>query len=333
MVNEVLTLLKNAEDYLSGEEMSKVLGVTRASIWKTINKLKEQGYTIESSTRKGYRIKEVPNIITKSEVLEELHTQLLGREIVYYEEISSTNEEAKQLAREGCQEGLVVIADQQLLGKGRLGRNWSSPAGTGIWMSLVLRPPILPLQASTLTLVAGLSLCEAIEAVTGLEARIKWPNDIVVNGKKVCGILTEMSAELEGIKYVILGIGINVNTPHFPEDLPYASSLYLEGKQQYIRKDILKEFLMRFEKDYFTYLEVPTFQNFIQRYEAKCITLNKKVKILASSQEYVAYAKAITEEGMLKVVTEQGEEKIILAGEVSVRGLYGYVDEEKEKGV
>ncbi len=326
MVNEVLRLLKSTEGYLSGEEMSKELGVTRASIWKAINKLKEQGYAIESSTRKGYRIKKIPDILTQSEILEELNTQIIGRTIINYEELGSTNDEAKHLARKGAAEGTLIISEKQNSGKGRLGKTWSAPAGTGIWMSLVLRPPILPIQASTLTLIAGLSVCEAVERETGLESKIKWPNDVVINGKKICGILTEMSAELEQVKYIVLGIGINVNTESLPEDLTHATSLYLEGKKKYLRKNILKQVLEQFERDYDIYLKSPSLKCFLERYEKKCITLNKQVKVLTPTENYTAYAKAITEDGSLKVVTEEGEEKVVFAGEVSVRGIYGYTD-------
>ena len=218
MVEKVLSLLRDKEDYISGENMSKELGVTRASIWKTIKKLKEEGYKIESSTKKGYKLIDSPNVITAPEVSEHIKTETLGKEIKYYSEIGSTNEEAKKLARDNAKEGTLVIADKQVSGKGRLGKVWDSPRGTGIWMSLILRPHIMPSEAGQLTLIAGLNMCEAIEKITGLKAEIKWPNDIIINSKKVCGILTEMSAELEQIKYVIVGIGVNVNNSHFPKD-------------------------------------------------------------------------------------------------------------------
>ena len=325
MKDKVLALLKKQEAYISGEEMSQSLGVTRAAVWKAIKKLQGEGYIIESSTKKGYKLVEKPNVITPAELAPMLCGYTLGQVIKYYEVVDSTNEKAKALAREGASEGTLVIADQQSAGKGRLGRNWSSPAGTGIWMSLILKPEILPQYASQLTLVAGLCMCEAIREVTGLDATIKWPNDIVVNGKKVCGILTEMSAEMERINYIVLGIGVNVNHKAFPEELPFATSLALEGKQDYERASLIKAFLERFEKDYKHYKVDPHLTAILSRYEAHCITLGKTVKIISGNESFTAEAKEITIDGNLIVKTETGEEKLIHSGEVSVRGLYGYI--------
>jgi BirA family biotin operon repressor/biotin-[acetyl-CoA-carboxylase] ligase len=250
---------------------------------------------------------------------------VLGKDIRYYDQINSTNEMAKTLAREGASEGTVVIADRQLSGKGRLGKHWDSPSGTGIWMSIILKPDIMPVQASQLTLLAGLSVCEAVNKVTGLESRIKWPNDVVVNRKKVCGILTEMSAELDGINYIIVGIGINVNTKEFTEELSHATSLSLEGGKDYMRRYIIKEILEVFEEDYMVYKKERNIKHFLQRYKDNCITLNGDVKIITHQREYTAYAKDIAKDGSLIVTDEQGQEETIFSGEVSVRGLYGYI--------
>lgn len=326
MKERVLTFLKDQEGYVSGEEISKNLGVTRTSIWKVINKLKAQGYNIESSTRKGYKLLETPNIITDVEIKSMINTKLLGKDIKYYEVVSSTNEVAKALAREGAKEGTIVIADQQHSGKGRLGRTWESPSQTGIWMSIILRPDIMPDKASQLTLIAGLGMCEAISRVTGLDAKIKWPNDVVVNGRKVCGILTEMSAEMERINHAIIGIGVNVNDNYLPDTLPYATSLKIEGSKEYSRKDIIKSFLEIFESDYMDYKQNVQFEHFIERYKRLCVTLNNKVKIITNIETYVAKAKTIKEDGSLVILTEDGEEKTVFSGEVSVRGLYGYID-------
>lgn len=325
MKNQVLVFLKEKSEYCSGEEISQKLGVTRTAVWKAINKLKAEGYEIHSSTKKGYKLIETPNIITPSEVSEGLNTKVLGSTIYYEDTLDSTNTKAKQLAREGAVEGTLVIADQQTGGKGRLGRSWESPSGTGIWMSLILRPDILPQYASQLTLVAGLNMCEAIEEVTKLKAKIKWPNDVVVNGKKICGILTEMSAEIDGINYIVVGIGVNVNTKEFPESLPYASSLALEGEREYSRKAIIKRFLEKFEIDYNHYKEQPDLNNIKARYEKNCITLHKKVKLIKKDQEVIAEAIGITNEGTLRVRYEDGMIEEVLSGEVSVRGLYEYI--------
>ncbi|MDF2877125.1 MAG: biotin/acetyl-CoA-carboxylase ligase [Clostridia bacterium] len=325
MKEKVLEFLKSQKEYISGEEISSKLGITRAGVWKNINKLKEEGYNIESMTRKGYRLKTTPDIVTKSEVSSIIQTKVLGKDIRYYEQINSTNDMAKTLARENAAEGTVVIADRQIAGKGRLGKNWDSPGKTGIWMSMILKPDILPMQASQLTLLAGLSVCEGISRVTGLECRIKWPNDVVINGKKVCGILTEMNAELDGVNYIVVGIGINVNTKDFPEGLSHATSLSQEGGKQYMRRYIIKGVLEAFEKDYMIYKTQRNIGHFLQRYKDYCITLNSDVKIITHQEEYTAYAKDIAKDGSLVIINAEGQEETIFSGEVSVRGLYGYI--------
>ncbi len=325
MKNKVLSLLKRQEGYTSGEEMSRNLGVTRAAIWKSIKKLQGEGYIIESKTKKGYKLVFKPNVITPIELEPLIKNCTLGQQVKYYDEVESTNERGKALAIEGAEEGTLVIADRQSEGKGRLGRSWSSPGGTGIWMSLILKPEILPQYASQLTLVAGLCVCEALKEVTGLSAMIKWPNDIIINNKKVCGILTEMSAEMERINYIVVGIGINVNQRSFPEDLPFATSLAIEGNEEYIRKDIVKAFLYRFNEAYEHYKLEPNLKSMIDQYESNCITLGKTVRITSGGESFIGLAKGITLEGNLLVETEHGEEREINSGEVSVRGLYGYI--------
>ena len=252
-------------------------------------------------------------------------TSYMGKEICYLEEVDSTNEEAKRLARQGVKEGYMVIADKQVSGKGRLGRSWDSPSGTGIWMSLVLRPEISPDKASQITLIGGLAMCEAIRQVTHLDAKIKWPNDIVINGKKVCGILTEMNAKVNDINYIVIGVGVNVNSTNFSQELPFATSLKLESKMEYKRKDIIKVFLEKFEAYYIPYKTLPTLEYILPIYKAYCITLEEQVKIMDSTKEYIATPLDITLDGKLVIKTKNNQEQTIASGEVSVRGIYGYV--------
>lgn len=325
MKEEILGYLKEQKDFRSGEEISKKLGVTRAAVWKAIKKLQADGYRITSSTKKGYKLIESPNLVTPHEISEILNTKVLGKKIYYFEEVGSTNNEAKALCREWPEEGTLVIAEKQSGGKGRLGRTWESPSKTGIWMSLVLCPEIMPQYASQITLIAGLGMCEAIKDITGLEAKIKWPNDIVVNGKKICGILTEMSAQVEAIDYIVVGIGVNVNMTSFPEELPYASSLALEGGKSYSRREIVARFLQIFEKDYEAYKQKPDLEAIIGRYEANCITLHQMVKIISRNEEMIAKAEKINKDGTLVIKMTDGTVKQISSGEVSVRGLYGYI--------
>lgn len=247
---------------------------------------------------------------------------ILGQKRIYDREMDSTNNRAKTLIKEGIEEGTLVITDSQTQGKGRLGRTWQAPVGTSILMSLILKPTVPIACCSQLSIVSALTLCETLQALTGLEAKIKWPNDIIVHQKKVCGILMELCQAID--YYLILGIGINVNTPSFPNELPYATSLYLESGQLYDREEIIEQFLKRFEVDYKTFQETKTITFLKKRYEENCITLHKTVKLIKGNQEYIAYAKGLTDDGKLCVQYPDDTIEAIGYGEISVRGLYGY---------
>ncbi len=325
MKEKILCLLKEAEGYISGEYMSQMLGVSRTAIWKTIKNIKLEGYVIESVTKKGYRLIKSPDTITPEEIQYHLATKTIGSKLMFFESVGSTNEEIKKLALQGENEGLVVIANQQVKGKGRRGRHWVSEPNTGIWLSLLLRPPINPNHASRITLVAGLAVCRAIRESTGQEVYIKWPNDIILNGKKICGILTEMSSELDYINYVVVGIGINVNIKTFPEEISnIATSLCIESKRLYKRADIVKGLLQHFEELYESYLETLDLSLFIDDYNQYCINVGREVKVINSEQTLVGQALNVTDTGEL-VIETNGQKEIIHAGEVSVRGIHGYV--------
>jgi len=326
MKSKILQLLKDSDGYVSGEEISKVLGVSRTAVWKVISHLKEEGYVIESVTKKGYLLQETPDLLTEDEILYHLKTKWLGRKIVHYHQIDSTNKEAKKLAASGEKEGTIVISEEQLAGRGRLGRTWISPAGTSIWMSVILRPSIAPTDASKITLLAGLAVCEGIKEATGLPVQIKWPNDLVLHNKKICGILTEMSAEMEKINYIILGIGINVNTDSFPEDLKNtATSLKIEGEKEYDRKEIVKAILMYLEQYYELYMKNQDMEDLLEKYKNHCLTLGKEVKIIHRNEEFIGKAVDLSKEGELMVEKQDGQVITVFSGEVSVRGLYGYI--------
>lgn len=326
MKSKILTILRSETNYISGEKISEDLGVSRTTIWKAIKDLRAQGYEIDSVTNKGYKLIKAPDILTANEIKPILKTHSLGKEIYDYKKVTSTNQLAKEKAGEGAMEGTVLIAEAQTAGRGRLGKQWDSPEGTGIWMSMILRPSVLPSEISSVTLLAGLAICKAIRKLTKLEAYIKWPNDIVVGGKKVCGILTEMSGEIDRVNYVILGIGINVNTQHMPEDLQQiATSLAIEGGKEYIRKDLVAELLMFFETYYTNYLKESSFASMRDAYKELCITLQNQVKVIDEAESYVATPVDIDKTGALIVDKEDGTRQTIVSGEVSVRGVYGYV--------
>lgn len=325
MKNEILNTLKDADGFVSGEELSKKLGVSRTAVWKHISKLKQEGYELESVTRKGYRLLYSPDLLTADELAYGLNTKEIGQKILCFDEIDSTNLEVKRQALDDEKHGLVVVAEEQLKGRGRKGRQWVSPKGKGIWMSLMLKPELSPISAPMLTLVAGLAVCEAIQEQTGLEAQIKWPNDIVVRKKKVCGILTEMNGEIDHLNYIVLGIGVNVNVEGFPKELEdIATSLKIASGKEVSRVQLLQRILEKLE-GYYKIFEIDgNLKNLIEAYKSHCITYNKEVKVLGPVETIEGIVVDITNQGELIIETEEGTSKVV-SGEVSVRGMYGYV--------
>jgi BirA family transcriptional regulator, biotin operon repressor / biotin---[acetyl-CoA-carboxylase] ligase len=328
MKNRIISLLKeNNKDYVSGELISKQLGISRAAIWKYINLLKEEGYKIESSSRKGYKISSCPDILSSPEIIPLLNTKSIGLNIIHFDTINSTNIKAKELASSDEFDGTIVVSEEQTSGKGRLGRTWISPKSKGIWMSIILKPPIDPINASRVTLVAAAAVFNAMQDLQ-IPALIKWPNDIVLNNKKVCGILTEMSAELNRIHYLVIGIGINVNTyaDEFPEEIKdIATSIKAETNNHIDRKTLLAGIINHFEPLYNELINFNNISESIDICRKNSIFLGKKVKIIKSGKEYTVKALDINHEGQLIVEHEDGTEETIFSGEVSMRGLYGYI--------
>lgn len=332
MKSEILHLLRNADNYVSGQQLCEAFGVSRTAVWKVINQLKEEGYVIDSIQNKGYKITEYPDIITKDEIESLLlnddgSMEGICQHIKYFDITDSTNNQAKLAAENNAEDGTLFVAECQTGGRGRRGRTWESPAGSGIWMSLLLRPSISPESASMLTLVLAIAMVEAIrKVVPEVSCDIKWPNDIVVNGKKISGTLTEMSAEMDSIHYVVIGIGINVNTTDFDESIKdMATSLYLETERKVKRSDIIAAFSKSFKKYYEEFLKTEDLSNLIEKYNELLINTGRKVKAIYANKELVGTALGINKEGELIIKTEDGKETAIRAGEVSVRGLYGYV--------
>lgn len=318
----ILELLRRQEGFLSGEDIGRELSITRAAVWKGIKKLREEGYEIEAVTNRGYRLTNPETMYNKRELEQGLKTKTMGQTIYFYEETDTTNNRARELALEGAPEGTLVVAEKQTAGRGRRGKVWESPLGTGIWMSLVLRPQIMPAEASVLTLLCGLATAEAIEAETGLSAGIKWPNDILINGKKAVGILTEMDCEMSEVHFVIPGIGINVNTASFPPEIAeIATSLYLECGKTVSRRRLVHKVLERLEEHYETFLRTGSFAAMLEDYRKHCITLGKEVHVLGR-EPFFAEALDITPEGELLVRrADDGKEEVVFSGEVSIRGV------------
>lgn len=326
MKEEILRLLRSADGYISGQELCNRFGVSRTAVWKAINQLKEAGYEIEAQQNKGYRLMAAPDLMTEAEIKSLMHTEWVAKEVLYFDTIDSTNIKAQELAEKGYQSGTLVVADKQESGKGRRGRSWVSPSGTGIFMTLMIKPDINPNNASMLTLVAALAVAKAITSVTGEEAMIKWPNDIVVNGKKVCGILTEMNAQFDYINHIVVGIGINVHNESFPEEISQmASSLMIEaGGKRFHRAQIIAETMSYFEQYYDTFLKTQDLSALVREYDKLLVNRNKSVRVLDPKEPFDGKAMGITPKGELIVDTWESR-KLVSSGEVSVRGIYGYV--------
>ncbi len=330
MKAEMIRLLREKKDYISGQELCDRFQVSRTAIWKIINQLKEGGYVIESKQNRGYRLVESPDIMEAYELESRMCTKWAGRKVFFKKETGSTNIDCKLLAGQGAPHGALAVAERQVSGRGRRGRGWESPAGESIYMSILCRPDFPPDRAPMLTLVMGISVAQAVEKYTGLPAKIKWPNDVVVNGKKICGILTEMEMGLETkeIQYLVIGVGINVNNEAFPEELQdKATSLFLEserGGQKIYRAPLVRHVMEAFEKNYGLFLRTLDLSLLRDVYNACLVNRDAPVKVLDPKGEYTGIARQIDDVGDLLVETEGGEVKKVYSGEVSVRGLYGY---------
>ena len=326
MKAEILALLRESDKFVSGQELCNRFGVSRTAVWKVINQLKKEGYRIEAVQNKGYHMVSSPDLLSKYELESRLDTQWLGKEIVYKEVVGSTNAEVRKLAEDGAKDGLLVVADSQTQGKGRRGRIWQSPKGTNLYFSMLLKPEFEPDKASMITLVAAYSVAKVIRETTGLDAKIKWPNDIVVGKKKACGILTEMSMERDYIHHVVVGIGINVNEEKFPEELEeMATSLKKEKGCLVSRANLLSAILLQFEADYLKFLAMEDLRPFLDEYNKILVNKGALVKVLDPKGEFSGIAGGIGADGRLIVFKENGQIEAVYAGEVSVRGMYGYV--------
>ena len=326
MREQVLAMLKESDDFVSGQELCGKLSVSRTAIWKAINSLKEAGYVIEAVRNRGYRLVSCPDVLLSDEIQSRLETKWFGRKISYFDVIDSTNSEIKRQAEKEFIPGMLAIAEKQTLGRGRKERHWESPAKTGIWMSFAVKPDLPPYKASMITLVTALAVAKAIKDVTGLNTEIKWPNDIVIGSRKVVGILTEMSAEMTTINYVVIGIGINVNMESFPaEPEDKATSLYIAGGRKVRRSSIVAKFGKYFEKYYEIFCRDGNLSGIKEEYEELLVNRNKEVYIIEGDSRIKRVAIGIDTDGELLVKDDNGNIEKIMAGEVSIRGIYGYV--------
>ena len=326
MKSEILAALRESRDYVSGQELCEKLQVSRTAIWKKIKELQGEGYEIEAVPNRGYRIVGCPDIIAAEEVESRLKSKWAGHPVKYFDEITSTNQYAKRIGEEGAPEGTLVVADEQTQGKGRSGRVWSTPHGTAIAMTLLIRPKLPPASISMVTLVMGLAVARACRELYYLPVGIKWPNDVVIHGKKLCGILTELSAEMMSVNYVVIGTGINVNVKEFPEEIQKtATSIALELGHETGRAELIASCMEYFEVYYEKFIQAGDLSPLMEEYNELLLNRDQKVRVLEPGREYTGTALGINQNGELLVVREDGSRTAVYAGEVSVRGVYGYV--------
>ena len=317
---EILLALRRAgSGFVSGAELSQRLGITRAAIWARIEELRQLGYEISASPHQGYQLQSVPDRLVADDLIGLVAGHhVIGRDIRVFEETNSTNDIVEKLARDGVKEGAVVFAEAQTRGRGRLGRKWLSPARRGLWFSVLLRPDLRPQAATQLTVAAATALCRAIRAQTELTPQVKWPNDILINGRKVAGVLTELAAEIDHVKHLILGIGVDVNlkASEFPAELKkVATSLKIESGRHLNRIDLAAAILRELDADYHR-IQRGRFAEVADEWEEQCITLGHRVRIHIGNREITGRAEALDDDGALLVRTEHGHLERIIGGDV-----------------
>lgn len=297
------------DDYVSGQYLADVIGCSRTAVWKHVEELRKHGFVLEAVKRKGYRIVNIPDNVSPDEIRLGLKTQFLGQVIHYEESVDSTQKIAHRLANNDAPEGVVVIAEEQVLGRGRMERRWHSPKYTGIWMSMVLRPQIPFAKAPQLTLITAVAVVQAIEELTGLSPQIKWPNDILIGGKKVTGILTELQAEADRIFSIIIGVGINVNQAKtdFPEEIDRsATSLAIEKGEKVSRAALIRSVLTNMERLYLLYLD-KGFLPIKMMWESYAVSLGKNIIARTISGSIHGRAIGITDDGVLMIEDLSGQ--------------------------
>ena len=317
----ILAALRANPDGVSGADLAEQLGISRAAVWSRIEELRRLNYEIEAGPHFGYRLLFSPDVLHADDLLARLGgTRVIGRDIQVFEETTSTKDVVERLARDGVKEGVAVYAESQTKGRGRLGRKWVSPSHKGLWFSILLRPQLRPQMATQLTVASATALRRAIKLQTGLSPEIKWPNDILIGGKKVSGILTEMSAELDQVKYVILGIGVDVNLAanEFPADLrKIATSLRIETSRPVSRAELAVHILRELDRDY-ARICAGEFTAVADEWEAHCTTIGRDVTVQIGGRKLRGRAESLDDDGALLLRTEHGRLEPITGGDVTL---------------
>lgn len=330
---QVLELLRSEEGFLSGQELSRRLGLSRAAVWKAVESLRKEGYEIEARTGLGYRLAAAPDVLTEAEIRSRLGpTEAVGRTLCCLEQVDSTNNFAKQLAQQGAPDGTAVLAESQTAGRGRMDRSFQSPRGEGIYLSVLLRPQVTPERLPPVTALAGVAVCAAVERVCGVRPGLKWPNDPVLNGKKLCGILTEVSLEAETgrLQSLVVGIGVNVlqTAESFSPEVREVATSLLQALGRPVSRPLLAAALLeeldRMNRD----LRTGDLSEWLAAYRRDCVNLGRTVQLIpfGGGERETAEAVDIDGEFSLVVRLPDGGVKKVRSGEVSVRGLYGYTE-------
>jgi BirA family transcriptional regulator, biotin operon repressor / biotin---[acetyl-CoA-carboxylase] ligase len=315
---ELLNLLREAQSFVSGEILAGRVGLSRAGVWKRLNRLKALGYVIEGEPRRGYRLVSAPDKLFPEEILHGLGTKTLRGPIYHFETTASTSDTAKSLGTRGAAEGALVVAETQTAGRGRLGRHWISPPGTGIYASLLLRPPLPPNELPQITLSTAVAMVRALTRAVGITPGIKWPNDLILKGKKLGGILTEMETESDQIRYLVVGLGLNVNTRDFPPELTdTATSLFLEEGRSFSRVHILQTWLEEFEALYARFL-AHGFPEILEEWKRHSVTLGKCVAVRQGLRHIEGLALEVADDGALLLETARGEVVRVTSGEITL---------------
>ena len=322
--SQILRALRTAgERPVSGAELAEQLGISRAAVWARIEDFRKLGYDIHASPHDGYRLRSAPDALLLGDDIMALldNPSVIGRDIRVFQETTSTNDVIEKLGRDGVKEGVVVLADSQTRGRGRLGRSWMSATGQGLWFSVLLRPALAPQAATRVTVASATALARALIRATKLPCQIKWPNDILVGDRKLCGILTEMNAEIEKIHYIVLGIGVNVNfqSADFPEDLrSLATSLRIETGKSWARTPLAAEILKELDAVY-ERVRHGDFPAVAEEWESLCATLGRNVEISAGPRVIHGRAESLDDEGALLVRTEHGRLERVVGGDVTLK--------------
>lgn len=320
--NKLLVCFKEQKgEWVSGESISNKLSVSRTAIWKQVCNLKADGYVIESSSKKGYLLSRTPDLLLADEIREKLNTSVFGKQdIIHLKETDSTNTRAKDLASHGAPEGTVVIAEKQTKGRGRRGRSWFSPLSDGIYASLILRPAISPVVASKITLMAAVAVAESLLSLTQLDVRIKWPNDILINGKKIAGILTEISTEMDRVDYIVIGLGLNVNTSFkntSKEVRERATSILAETGKRFPRIKLIRAYLQFYEK-YYEMFNKSGFEPIMSRWKELANIIGQRIIVDTISKKYIGEVLNVDDDGILILKDDRGITHRIFSGDVTL---------------